>query len=150
MKRFAACLALAALLAARPATADPAGAVRALYDRFVAAQNARDLDRVRLLLLDSPRFLWVSDGKAIWGRDATLKRMALFQEARLWRVEPALEKATAVEVDTNSAFLHLPLALAYGSESAPERLRFLVDVLAVRTEAGWRIAALFTTTENPG
>jgi len=60
--------------------------IRATYEAFAAAQNARDLDRVRALLIDSPRFLWVSDGVSVWGPEATLARMASFQEAPVWRV----------------------------------------------------------------
>jgi hypothetical protein len=76
--------------------------------------------------------------------------MALFQEARLWHVAPELDNSTAVPIDDNAAYLHLPLelTLAFG-EAAPQRLRFLVSVLCINTPAGWRIAALFTTTENP-
>src|SRR5829696_218338 len=58
--------------------------IRATYEAFAAAQNARDLDRVRAPLIDSPRFLWVSDGMSVWGLEATL---APFQEAPVWRVE---------------------------------------------------------------
>src|SRR5207253_962736 len=119
--------------------------VRATYERFVAAQNARDLDGVRALLLDSPQFLWVSDGRSVWGREAMLARMASFQEAEVWFVAPALDKAVAVEVGADAAYLHLPLTLVIGSAKAPDRLPFLVSMLCVRTPAGWRIAALFTT-----
>ena len=141
---------LAAALTAPRAEADPSDEVRALYGQFAAAQNMRDLEKVGSLLLDSPSFLWVSDGKSIWGREAVLKRMALFQEARVWRVAPELDKAVAVTVSDNTAFLHLPLELAIAFSAAePDRLRFLVSVLCVGTPEGWRIAALFTTTENP-
>ena len=117
--------------------------------KTIAAQNMRDPEKVGSLLLDSPNFLWVSDGKSIWGHDAVLKRMALFQEARIWHVEPALERSVAVTVSDTTAFLHLPLALELAfSPAEPETLRFLVSVLCVRTSQGWRIAALFTTTEN--
>ncbi len=76
--------------------------------------------------------------------------MAAFQEARIWRVEPDLGKAVGVTVSDTTAFLHLPLALDLAfSPAAPETLHFLVSVLGVRTTEGWRIAALFTTTENP-
>jgi uncharacterized protein (TIGR02246 family) len=140
---------LAAALTAPRAEADPSDEVRAVYRQFVAAQNMHDLEKVGSVLLDSPSFLWVSDGKAIWGRDAVLKRMALFQEARIWHVEPALDKSVAVLVSDNTAFLHLPLELEISFFPAePERLKFLVSVLCVRTSQGWRIAALFTTTEN--
>ena len=151
MKSAIVALAMLALTAMTPAVkAGTAEDVTSLYSAFAAAQNDRDLMRVRMLLLDSPRFLWVSDGKSIWGRKAVLKRMALFQEARIWHVEPELEKSAVVPVGADAAYLHLPLELAIAFSTAePETLRFLVSVLCVRTQEGWRIAALFTTTENP-
>ena len=143
-------VALAAVWAIAPAHASPVDEVQALYRAFAAAQNMRDLGKVRELLLDSPQFLWVSDGKSIWGLEAVLKRMALFQEARIWHVGPELDKAIAVPLNENTAYLHLPLELSLAfTEAAPERLRFLVSVLCVKSPVGWRIAALFTTTENP-
>ena len=45
-----------------PALADDAGEALALHQRFAAAQNAPDLAQVRTLFVDSPRFLWISDG----------------------------------------------------------------------------------------
>jgi hypothetical protein len=135
------------LLVARPTVAgEPAAEVRSLYLRFAAAQNERDLARVRSLLTDSPRFLWISDGQSFWGPDAVLARMASFQGAEVWRVEPDLERAVAVPVGVGVAYLHLPLVLVIGPSSGPDRLRFLVSMLGVETAAGWRIAALFTTT----
>ena len=122
--------------------------IRATYEAFAAAQNARDLDRVGALLINSPRFLWVSDGVSVWGPEATLARMASFQEAPVWRVEPDLARAVAVDVDADAGFLHLPLRLVIGAGDNPDRLRFLVSVLCVRTPNGWRIAALFTTSEK--
>ena len=136
------------LLWAVPALAEDAGEVLALYQRFAAAQNARDLAQVRPLFVDSPRFLWVSDGQSFWGPDAVLARMASFQQAEVWRVEPDLDKATAVPVREGVAFLHLPLVLVIGAKANPDRLRFLVSMLGVATPDGWRIAALFTTTEK--
>ena len=136
------------VLIAAPAAADPATEVRALYGRFAAAQNARDLERVRPLLLDAPTFLWVSDGQSFWGPDAVLARMASFQGAEVWRVEPDIARAVAVPVSDRVAYLHLPLVLVIGPAANPDRLRFLVSVLGVETETGWRIAALFTTTEK--
>ena len=116
--------------------------------RFAAAQNARDLERVRPLLLDAPTFLWVSDGQSFWGPDAVLARMASFQGAEVWRVEPDLAHAVAVPVSERVAYLHLPMILVIGPAAKPDRLRFLVSMLGVETEDGWRIAALFTTTEK--
>jgi hypothetical protein len=140
--------ALLAAAVATPALADPGGEVRAVYARFLEAQNARDLGRVRQVLLDSPRFLWVSDGRSVWGPDALVERMSRFQKAEVWRVDPDLAKAVAVEVDDRAAYLHLPLVLTIGPATNPDRLRFLVSVLGVETAQGWRIAALFTTDQK--
>jgi ketosteroid isomerase-like protein len=131
------------------AKADTRAEILATYDRFVTSQNARDLDKVKATLLDSPDFLWVSDGKSVWGRDALVERMARFQTLEVWRVEPLLDRARVVEVSTDVAYLHMPLDLHLGARSAPSTTRFLVSILCKKTPAGWRIAALFTTIDNP-
>lgn len=145
---LAAALALAAAIpAARAGTAEE---VRALYERFYRAQNERDLASVRALLLDAPEFLWVSDGKSFRGPDTLVERMAAFQRFAVWRVEPLLERARVVEVAPEVAYLHLPLDLSIGaSEAEAAPFRWLVSMLCRRTAAGWRIAALFTTADNP-
>ena len=50
------------LMAGSAAAAEPAVEVRALYERFAAAQNAHDLAAVRPLAINSASFMWVSDG----------------------------------------------------------------------------------------
>ena len=89
---------------------------------------------MRPLLLDAPTFLWVSDGQSFWGPDAVLARMASFQGAEVWRVEPDLDRAVAVPVSERVAYLHLPLVLVIGPAAKPDRLRFLVSMLGVETE----------------
>ena len=121
----------------------------AAYDQFVTAQNARDLVRVKATLLDSPDFLWVNDGKSIWGRDALIERMGRFQALEVWRAEPRLDKARVVEVAADVAYLHMPLDLHLGNRSNPSVTHFLVRILCRKTDQGWRIAALFTTLDNP-
>lgn len=110
MNRVVAALALSFLaFSGTAAFAGAAKELRALYERFLAAQNTHDITAVRRHLLDGPRFLlWVSDGKSFWGRDAMLERMASFQEAEVWRVDPDLEKAVAVEIGPETGYLHLP------------------------------------------
>lgn len=140
---------VAICLATQPVAAEtPTGAAINLYERFVAAQNGRDLDRVRDLLDEAQTFLWVSDGQSYWGRDVMVDRMASFQQADTWHVTPDLAKARVVEISPEASFLHLPLELAIGDAKAPDRLQFLVSVLCRRTTTGWRISALFTTREK--
>src|SRR5215217_9556114 len=76
MRALLAALTLLAIsLTATGVRAGTAEEIRATYEAFAAAQNAHDLKRVGALLLDSPRFLWVSDGMSVWGREAMLERM---------------------------------------------------------------------------
>ncbi len=140
---------LIALPLATQARADVSDDVKALYGRFAAAQNARDLAAVKALLIDSPDFLWVSDGKSVWGRDALVERMGRFQTLEVWHVEPLLDRARVVAVSEDVAYLHMPLDLHLGGKAAPSVTRFLVSILCRRAAGGWRIAALFTTLDNP-
>lgn len=123
--------------------------VRDLYTRFYNAQNARNLDETGAQIIDSPDFLWVSDGKSIWSRKAALERMKGFQEAEIWRVEPDLQRARVIEVSETAAYMHLTLDLVIGAAAKPDRISFLVSALCVKTAQGWKIAALFTTTAKP-
>ena len=145
---FAAMFVVLSLGASPAAQPDSPSDVRALYDQFAAAQNARDLAKVKTFLLDSPKFLWVSDGMSFWRPDALVKRMAEFQLAEVWRVDPDLAQATIVEVDDGAAYIHMPLALTIGLKAKPDVIHFLVSILCVKQAQGWRIAALFTTTEK--
>ena len=131
-----------------PVVADPRDDIVQIYKRFVDAQNAHDLTAVRGLLSDSPDFLWVSDGRPVWGADATVSRMSGFQQSAIWRVVPALDRSRAVVLSDDVGFLHLPLVLMIGSTEAPDRLPFLVEMVARRGANGWKIEALLTTNDK--
>ena len=143
---------VASLVGAPLAWAAPADEVRAVYGRFLAAQNARDLPAgtnhatvVAVVALGKRRHVHLGSRRRP-GPDGKLPACrGLACRARLAR-------ATAVEFSPDVAYLHLPLVLEIGSRAAPgpDRLRFLVSVLGVGTAQGWRIAALFTTTERCG
>lgn len=127
------------------------GALVDTYQRFVAAQNADDLATVRDLFTEVPRFLWVSDGQSVWGRDAAIERMALFRQSEVWEVTPDLAGAVTVTLDERTAYLHLSLVLAIGPKiPGPDHLPFLVSLLGIRDTPSepYRIAALFTTTRK--
>lgn len=148
MMRRLAFVAAVTLALLNPAAADTDRDILDLYKGFAAAQNARDLDAVRKVLWDQPEFLWISDGKPFWGREAMLTRMASFQTAEVWRVEPEYGTAKVVEIGPEAAYLHIPLVLVLGSKDNPARLKWLVEVLCRKTADGWRIAGLFTTEDK--
>ena len=131
-----------------PAVADPVQEVRDLYAAFVAAQNAHDIAAVREVLTENPDFLWISDGRPVWGREAMLTRMAGFQSAEVWRVEPEYASAQVILLDPDTAVFHIPLVLVLGSQADPARLKWLVEVLCQKEPQGWRIAGLFTAQDK--
>ncbi|OYZ92094.1 MAG: hypothetical protein B7X99_16020 [Rhizobiales bacterium 17-65-6] len=129
---------LLALCLALPAAADPEAEIRALYAAFVAAQNARDIDAVRPL----------TDGRPVWGREAMLDRMAGFQTAEVWLVEPDYAASRVVMLDADSAVFHIPLVLVIGSKANPSRLPWLVEVICQKEGDTWRIAGLYTAEDK--
>ena len=149
MKSLLAAVAMAGALCCAPARADPVGEARALYARFVAAQNAGDFRAVADVLLDSETFLWVTNGVAVWGRDAAIRRMSEYHRAEVWHVEADTAHAVGVELNAGTALMNVPLDLAIGAKAGPDHFLFLVSALCVATPLGWRIAVLFTTTANP-
>ncbi len=136
------------LALAGPVPAEPEQEIRALYAAFVAAQNRHDIEAVRPLLSESPDFLWISDGRPVWGREAMLERMAGFQKAEVWRVIPAYDASRVILLDEDTAVFHLPLLLILGSAADPTRLPWLVEVICQKEAAGWRIAGLYTAQDK--
>ncbi len=88
MRRYVFLAVLSLALSVAPAAwAGPEDEIRALFERVVAAQNAHDLSAVGDLLWDSARFLWVTRGTPIWGREAGLKRFEALYHGT-WHLEP--------------------------------------------------------------
>jgi hypothetical protein len=77
-----------------------------------------------------------------------IERMAHFQKAGVWRVEPDYAAARVVSIDANAAYVHVPLQLVIGAKENPARLKWLVQVLCRKTDSGWRIAGLFTAQDK--
>src|ERR1700674_2911287 len=142
MKSFLAisCAALAFL--ARPSFAGSEDEVRATFDRFVLAQNAHDMAPVRVLLVDSPTFLWVSRGVPIWGREAALKRFEALHQGT-WKLSPDMSGLRVVLLSDATAQLFVPIMFNIGlpGQPASESL-FLMNQTLVKNAAGWRIASI--------
>ncbi len=131
------------------AQASDAQDILATYQRFVSAQNDRDLTRAKAEFLDTPDFLWVSDGKSIWTREAVLERMSRFQQLEVWHADPLLGEARIVSLGPDVAYLHMPLDLTLGTKASPSITRFLVSIVFKRVASRWKIAALLTTLDTP-
>jgi len=148
MTRYILSLLIAGFFSIDVAKASVESDVLALYSKFVSAQNNRDLPAVKEFLSGRPDFLWISDGKPFWGRDTMIERMASFQKAEVWKVEPEYASAKVVEAGPDTAYLHMPLVLVIGSKERHDRLKWLVEALCERTKDGWRILGLFTAEDK--
>ncbi len=141
MSRRLLMITLALLLFVTPAaSAEPEEEIRAVFDRFVAAQNAHDLGATRDLLWDSARFLWITRGVPVWGREAALKRFeAVYQGT--WRLEPSLAELHVTMLSNSAGQLYVPILFTSGPAGQPvQSTRVLMNQTIVRTPAGWKVA----------
>jgi ketosteroid isomerase-like protein len=139
--RFAAAV-LAILVSAFPALAAPEDEVRATFDRFVAAQNAHDVQAVGALLQDSPDFLWITRGSPIWGSAEALKRFSALYEGT-WKLEPDPAGLKVIMLGPDVAQLYVPIVFSIGPSGKPaQATRFLMNQTLVRTPNGWRVSSI--------
>lgn len=150
-RRPATILGLAAFSAAAvapPTPAQTAGAapvdaeVRALFERFVVAQNAHDAAAVEALLWNSPDFLWITRGTPIWGRTAAMERFrALY--AGTWRLEPDMAQFRVVALGPGTAQIFVPVLFTIGAAGQPAQpSRFLMNQTLRREGDTWRVASI--------
>jgi uncharacterized protein (TIGR02246 family) len=116
--------------------------VRSLFAKFVAAQNAHDLKAVGELLQDSPQFLWITRGTAVWGRDAALKRFeALYQGT--WSLDPKMDELKVSELQPGVVQLYVPMTFMISpAGQTAQPTRFLMNQVVVKTADGWKVSSI--------
>ena len=116
--------------------------VKALFVKFVAAQNAHDAKAVGQLLQDSPQFLWVTRGLPVWGRDAALKRFeALYQGT--WSLDPKIDELKVIELQPGVAQLYVPITFMISpAGQTAQPTRFLMNQIVVKTADGWKVSSI--------
>src|SRR3954449_7104848 len=135
-------ISLVLLAVAGVAKAGSEDEVKALFAKFVAAQNAHDLKAVGELLQNSPNFLWITRGAPIWGREAALKRFeALYQGT--WSLDPKTDELKVIELQPSVAQLYVPVTfmIAPAGQTA-QPTRFFVDEVLVKTAGGWKVSSI--------
>jgi len=125
---------------ARASTEDE---VRATFDRFVQVQNAHDTRALGTLLADSPRFLWITRGTAVWGREAALQRFAKLYEGT-WRLEPDPTSIRVVPLSDGAAQLHATVQFTIGAPNQPPQVsRYFLNQVLVKSDGVWRVMSIF-------
>jgi polar amino acid transport system substrate-binding protein len=127
---------------APPAAQSAEQQIRALFERFVLAQNAHNLAALAEEFLDSPRFLSIHEGTAVVGREAALKQFeSLFQGT--WRLELRPEEVQVTLLQEGVAKLFAPATLTVGMPAQEARTsRILLNQVLVKGAKGWQIESL--------
>ena len=123
--------------------ADSEDEVKAVFAKFVAAQNAHDLKEVGALLQDSAQFLWITRGSPVWGHDAAMKRFeALYQGT--WSLDPKMDELKVVELQPGAvAQLYVPITFMIGpAGQTAQPTRFLMNQVLVKAGGGWKITSI--------
>lgn len=116
--------------------------IRSVVLRFVTAQNSHDVRAVADLLWDSPQFLWITRGNAIWGRPSALARFENLYQGT-WRLEPALADLKITLLAESVAEIYVPIVFVIGpAGQEPQTTRFLMNQILVRTGTGWKVASI--------
>jgi uncharacterized protein (TIGR02246 family) len=123
--------------------------VRAVFDKYIAAQNAHDLKSMRSLLVDSPDFLWITRGKPVWGREAALKSLDERYKGS-WHIEPDRKEFRVISVSRRVAQVYATTQLTVGDPGAePSRIRLYINLVMVKKPEGWRIASILPILVPP-
>ena len=133
---------VAAAMFATAAHANMEEEVRAVFDKYIATQNAHDLKGMRNLLSDSPDLLWISRGKAIWGREAALKSLEERYKGT-WRIDVDKKELRVISVSRRVAQVYAPTELTFGDPGVePARNRLYINLVMVKKPEGWQIVSI--------
>ena len=149
MGRQIAAVVLGVFLAALAHAATMEDEVRAVFDKYIAAQNAHDLKMVRTLLIESPDLLWISRGRPLWGRDAALK--SLEERYRgTWHMDVDRKEFRVVSVSRRVAQVYAQTQLTVGDPGVePARNLVYINLVMVKKPEGWRIASILPVMVPP-
>lgn len=148
LKRFF-IFAASAIVATAAHAASMEEEVRAVFDKYIATQNAHDLKGIRNLLADSPDVLWISRGKPIWGREAALKSLEERYKGT-WRIDVDKKELRVISVSRRVAQVYAPTQLTVGDPGVePARNRVYINLLMVKKPEGWQIVSILPILVPP-
>jgi uncharacterized protein (TIGR02246 family) len=123
--------------------------VRAVFDKYIAIQNAHDLKSMRNLLADSPDVLWISRGKPIWGREAALKNLEERYKGT-WHIDVNKKELRVISISRRVAQVYAPTQLSVGDPGVePTRNRLYINLVMVKKPEGWQIVSILPILVPP-
>jgi len=123
--------------------------VRAVFDKYIAIQNAHDLKSMRSLLADSPDVLWISRGKPIWGREAALKNLEERYKGT-WHIDVNKKELRVISISRRVAQVYAPTQLSVGDPGVePAKNRLYINLVMVKKPEGWQIVSILPILVPP-
>ncbi len=121
-----------------------------LFEGFIAAQNAHDLEAVAALLLHTPEFLWITPVGPAFGHRLLLEWLQ-DQYDGVWRLEPDPSGFQVAPISSGVARLQAPVAFTQGRDldSAQTELMTMTQIVA-RSAAGWKIIGIWWVPADSG
>ena len=138
-------MSLAVILMAVPggqASAADEAEARAFFTKFIAAQNAHDVDSVKSMLWDSPGMLWYGRGVETRGRDAVAERFGEYYQGT-WHLEPDMSQFHVTVVSNDVMQILVPIVFTRGLPGQPSQdNKFLISQTYVSDAEGWHVASI--------
>jgi len=121
---------------------------RALFTKFVAAQNAHSVSDVKAMLWNSPDTLLLARGAEIRGPEAIADRFKQYYEGT-WHVEPDMSLFYVTLISKDVMQFLVPVVFTRGLPGQPSQdSKFLVTQTLVQDAGGWHIASIISIA-NP-
>lgn len=131
---------------AHASTATNEGEARALFTKFVAAQNAHSVSDVKAMLWHSPGMLLLARGVEIRGPEAVADRFKEYYEGT-WHVEPDMSQFHVTSFSDDVVQVLVPVVFTRGLPGQPSQdNKFLVAQTLVHDATGWHIASIVSIT----
>ena len=123
------------------AAADEAAA-RAFFTKFVAAQNAHDVNEVKSMLWDAPDMLWFGRNVETRGRDAVADRFREYYQGT-WHLEPDMSQFHVAVISNDVMQILVPIVFTRGLPGQPSQdNKFLISQTYVHDADGWHVASI--------
>jgi hypothetical protein len=127
-----------------PAATNEAEA-RALFTKFVAAQNAHSVSDVKTTLWNSPGMLLYARGIEIRGPEAVADRFKKFYEGT-WHIEPDMSQFHVTSISNDVMQVLVPVVFTQGLPGQPSRdNKFTVSQTYVHDANDWHIASIMSS-----
>jgi alkanesulfonate monooxygenase SsuD/methylene tetrahydromethanopterin reductase-like flavin-dependent oxidoreductase (luciferase family) len=132
-------------LGAHASAATNEAEARALFAKFVAAQNAHSVSDIKAMLWNSPSMLLLARGVEIRGPEAVADRFKEYYEGT-WHIEPDMSQFHVTSISQDVMQFVVPVVFTRGLPGQPSQdSKFLVTQTLVRdVSGGWHIASIMS------